>query len=346
MKRSLETTQNAANKQQKTNENDSSLSTTKQTTTINKPFVSPTSTVVTKPSPTKIQTPTKLPVSKPLHPLVVQQKEPTPNTLSEEDLSAKYFRALHTQKSNKKHKTFDDGIFCFVLLFLIVFVFFFNIHVSFFLNTKGILVVGRVCTLKDMDGKILSKSVSVPKKTIETMQPGSTFSMGSYDIEVASEIPAEEFLSGSIFLNSTSTLTSPPTNKAPPFVSPTKATTTVVNAKNQPAFKSPVNQAFKSPLPSTTTIPKAKPSPRYSPNTPGVISLWEPEDETDPKGEWYCPIVLDPFLGNQMRPHQVEGVKFMLECVSGLRPGMTARSPKGCILADEMGIKRERKKTK
>jgi SNF2 family DNA or RNA helicase len=37
-----------------------------------------------------------------------------------------------------------------------------------------------------------------------------------------------------------------------------------------------------------------------------------------------------------MRPHQREGVKFMYECVMGLRdiPG----GGRGCLLADEMGL--------
>lgn len=44
--------------------------------------------------------------------------------------------------------------------------------------------------------------------------------------------------------------------------------------------------------------------------------------------------VIDPYLGRHLRPHQREGVKFMYECVMGLK------SPEhlGCILADEMGL--------
>lgn len=35
-----------------------------------------------------------------------------------------------------------------------------------------------------------------------------------------------------------------------------------------------------------------------------------------------------------MRPHQKEGVKFMLECVCGIR----GANINGCILADSMGL--------
>jgi hypothetical protein len=60
------------------------------------------------------------------------------------------------------------------------------------------------------------------------------------------------------------------------------------------------------------------------------------------------PVVIDPILARRLRPHQVEGwlnvpgawgiphttpgVKFMYECVMGLRK----HEGQGCILADEM----------
>ncbi|KAL6765798.1 SNF2 family N-terminal domain-containing protein [Haematococcus lacustris] len=47
-----------------------------------------------------------------------------------------------------------------------------------------------------------------------------------------------------------------------------------------------------------------------------------------------APVVIDPYLGRHLRPHQVEGVQFMYDCVMGLRsPAFT-----GCVLADEMGL--------
>lgn len=41
------------------------------------------------------------------------------------------------------------------------------------------------------------------------------------------------------------------------------------------------------------------------------------------------PVFIDPVLSKVMRPHQKEGVKFMFECVSGLK----APDISGCILA-------------
>ncbi|TRM69761.1 SNF2 family N-terminal domain-containing protein [Schizophyllum amplum] len=46
------------------------------------------------------------------------------------------------------------------------------------------------------------------------------------------------------------------------------------------------------------------------------------------------PVVIDPVLRRRLRPHQIEGVKFLYECVMGLRK----HEGQGCILADEMGL--------
>ncbi|GAA5840836.1 hypothetical protein JCM11251_001710 [Rhodosporidiobolus azoricus] len=46
------------------------------------------------------------------------------------------------------------------------------------------------------------------------------------------------------------------------------------------------------------------------------------------------PVVIDPVLGAKLRPHQVEGVKFLYRCTTG----MTDEQAFGCIMADEMGL--------
>ncbi|KAF5256977.1 hypothetical protein FOXYS1_12523, partial [Fusarium oxysporum] len=46
------------------------------------------------------------------------------------------------------------------------------------------------------------------------------------------------------------------------------------------------------------------------------------------------PVVIDPKLAKILRPHQVEGVKFMYRCVTGL----IDEKANGCIMADEMGL--------
>ncbi|KAI5363530.1 putative helicase, P-loop containing nucleoside triphosphate hydrolase, SNF2-like domain superfamily [Septoria linicola] len=46
------------------------------------------------------------------------------------------------------------------------------------------------------------------------------------------------------------------------------------------------------------------------------------------------PVVIDPRLAKVLRPHQVEGVKFLYKCTTGLIDS----NAEGCIMADEMGL--------
>lgn len=45
-------------------------------------------------------------------------------------------------------------------------------------------------------------------------------------------------------------------------------------------------------------------------------------------------VVIDPRLAKVLRPHQVEGVKFLYRCTTG----MIDEKANGCIMADEMGL--------
>ena len=86
--------------------------------------------------------------------------------------------------------------------------------------------------------------------------------------------------------------------------------------------------------------------PRHDPNAEGSILLFTPKVMTElelfeaskssslfsnkPKQQVH--VVVDPILSKVLRPHQVEGVKFMYECVTGLK----VEGAYGCIMADEM----------
>ncbi|RAL03806.1 uncharacterized protein BO80DRAFT_491563 [Aspergillus ibericus CBS 121593] len=54
------------------------------------------------------------------------------------------------------------------------------------------------------------------------------------------------------------------------------------------------------------------------------------EVEARPK----VPVVIDPRLAKVLRPHQVEGVKFLYRCTTG----MVDKNANGCIMADGMGL--------
>lgn len=61
-----------------------------------------------------------------------------------------------------------------------------------------------------------------------------------------------------------------------------------------------------------------------------ILGIRKKVDNEHPR----VPVVIDPRLAKVLRPHQVEGVKFMYKCVTG----MIDEKANGCIMADEMGL--------
>ncbi|KAJ3315176.1 DNA-dependent ATPase protein rad54 [Boothiomyces sp. JEL0838] len=87
--------------------------------------------------------------------------------------------------------------------------------------------------------------------------------------------------------------------------------------------------------------------PLYDPDAENAIVLFRPlvqltEDEKLSRiaknpgkpVDFEVEIVIDPVLGNVLRPHQIEGVKFLFDCTTGRR----SEDAFGCIMADEMGL--------
>ena len=74
---------------------------------------------------------------------------------------------------------------------------------------------------------------------------------------------------------------------------------------------------------------------RHDPSVSGALVLQETSPATDASALGAAAgiaVVVDPLLAAPMRPHQREAVRFMWECVQGLR-GEAGR--RGCILADD-----------
>ncbi|KAK0545840.1 DNA-dependent ATPase protein rad54 [Tilletia horrida] len=61
-----------------------------------------------------------------------------------------------------------------------------------------------------------------------------------------------------------------------------------------------------------------------------ILGLKKQKSMIKPK----VPVLVDPRLAKVLRPHQVEGVKFLYRCATGL----TVENAHGCIMADEMGL--------
>ncbi|KAH7108135.1 P-loop containing nucleoside triphosphate hydrolase protein [Auriculariales sp. MPI-PUGE-AT-0066] len=78
--------------------------------------------------------------------------------------------------------------------------------------------------------------------------------------------------------------------------------------------------------------------PLHDPKAEGAIIMRAPSKEHqqvhNKRNNPIVSVVIDPYLARHLRPHQVEGVKFMYESVMGMR----AHEGFGCILADEMGM--------
>eukprot|EP00051_Salpingoeca_urceolata_P013516 m.169717 g.169717 ORF g.169717 m.169717 type:complete len:747 (+) comp17812_c0_seq1:185-2425(+) len=82
-------------------------------------------------------------------------------------------------------------------------------------------------------------------------------------------------------------------------------------------------------------------APLHSPDAEDAVVLYTPPtltaaEESDPEIKKNHPVhvVVDPKLGRKLRPHQVSGVQFLYDCVTGSR----IEGHSGCIMADDMGL--------
>lgn len=182
--------------------------------------------------------------------------------------------------------------------------------------------------LQDMSGKYMGRVIHGSK-----LEPGTMLSTGSKEIEVDSEIPRKEYLSGRVFLESNTAPVAPsvPTKQFIPLAGQNKLGTR--NAATAGATARSTS-AYKTPLLETTVLPQKKilPTPRHDPKAPGALVMKRPDSA--PKGKQIVDVVVDPILCKHLRQHQREGVQFLYECVMGLR----SFNGEGAILADDMGL--------
>jgi DNA repair and recombination protein RAD54B len=93
-----------------------------------------------------------------------------------------------------------------------------------------------------------------------------------------------------------------------------------------------LNMGTMSPFFGSTTSKKN--GSRHDPNREGAIVFSRPPPSKT-GGNEIVDVVLDPILGDKLRSHQVDGVKFLYECVMGYRDNMGGQ---GALLADDMGL--------
>lgn len=175
--------------------------------------------------------------------------------------------------------------------------------------------------------------------------PGSQLSIGGNEVEVDSIISKEISLPGEPCLPS-SIVKIAPVSRQVPLLNPkprpeSKGSLLPEKDENRKplnlgAPRSVATQAmFRNPLLANTVLPKhetKEPTPRHDPAAAQAIVMKRPK--TVPKGKQIVDVVVDPLLTKYLREHQREGVRFMYECVMGMRDF----NGQGAILADEMGL--------
>ena len=195
--------------------------------------------------------------------------------------------------------------------------------------------------LYDDNGKEIGRAVCD-----SPLLPGSSLSIGGKEVEVASLMSKQEYLSRRSHLKTAMARPLTPKPSFPqvkvknlPTAKESKVQERVPHKERPSRPLAPTSQAsrgaWKNPMLLDTIMPKAptnKPVPRHDPHATGAVVMKRPEFA--PAGKQTVDVVVDPLLGDKLREHQREGVKFMYECVMGLRDF----DGQGVILADEMGL--------
>lgn len=185
------------------------------------------------------------------------------------------------------------------------------------------------------------------------LEAGKMLYVAGKEVEIDSEIPRAEYMSGKNFLGDAKAEPAPPTlpkkttlatlqksadrnpsmsgvsGQGPSLKRKASAVENGTASKGSSAFG-----AYKTPLLENTVIASnpEKVIPRHDPNAPGALVM--PRPSSVPKGKQIVDVVVDPLLGKSLRQHQREGVKFLYECVMGMR----SFNGEGAILADDMGL--------
>ncbi|OBT40859.1 hypothetical protein VE00_09525 [Pseudogymnoascus sp. WSF 3629] len=268
-------------------------------------------------------------VNAPRKPLVVKQGHGAAgkNGGFDDDAPMGYYNVIWRKYSTKKHKTWDgDGV---------------------------LLVWNGKARLVDLEARQLAET-----RCYETFLPESTLNVGGREVEIVSLIPREDYYAGKPFTNTAQvsarpTVVEPPTKQVPSFQPLKRKSGDIEGSSRNKVIKvedgdspsaapaknfygqSSLKQDFKSPVIASTVVPQGKkgvPTPRHDPRAPGALVMKRPRD--CPKGKQIVDVVVDPLLAKKLRPHQREGVKFLYECVMGLRD----YGGEGALLADEMGL--------
>ncbi|KAL9651271.1 hypothetical protein ABK040_001224 [Willaertia magna] len=211
------------------------------------------------------------------------------NSEDDPDEDFDVWAVMQTKNTNKKHKTYEDGV---------------------------LLIKKRRYILYDTQGKQLLNRLEA--KVLDNLKEEDEIILGSKLCLLHQKISKDDYISGRVFLRyQTNTSTTTSTEKK-------KSSSTKVDTK----FKAHSSAKNTTGLGTNNNANPVIKAPE------GYIIINENHPEKDENGNEISDVYIDSFLAEHLRPHQIEGVRFMYECVMGLRNFQG----NGCLLADEMGL--------
>ncbi|KAH9998501.1 P-loop containing nucleoside triphosphate hydrolase protein [Russula compacta] len=218
-----------------------------------------------------------------------------------------YWTANWRKPQHKKHKTWDGDAYA--------------------------MVQGGTLILVSERGKILGRK---PFENFRLISGLKTF-VGGLEIELDSRITHSEFpkiIGTTLRSENVSEIEVELLEETRPRANHTEnSNSSITNSTSSGLRFIPPTTFYAKPIPK----PKAA-NPLHDPRAAGAVVMKAPTEEHsnrfNKKSLPVVPVVIDPILARRLRPHQVEGVKFMYDCVMGLRK----HEGQGCILADEMGL--------
>ncbi|EAL64871.1 SNF2-related domain-containing protein [Dictyostelium discoideum AX4] len=224
-------------------------------------------------------------------------------------------------KSTKKHKIYNDG------------------YLMYDQDKK-------IFTLYDDCGKENGKSVTV---NIQDVKPDTKVFISSKEVLIEHIITSKEFekatgLESSLVSNSTSSSSLSTTTIRKLSKKQQKLQEEEEEKQQQQQDekqttninKSTIKKEFKS----HTSLEEQKSSKKivcpHDPNSKDALIFYSPPpSQLDEEGNKVVHVVLDPYIGRHLRPHQRRGVKFLYDCVTG---NSNDNGYSGAILADQMGL--------
>lgn len=172
------------------------------------------------------------------------------------------FMVMFCKQSNKKRKSWEDGI---------------------------VVLKNKALTLYSTDGKVLS-SRKCRKGEEAGFKVGGSMGFYGKEVEIMEERPYDLFERGTVFIN---------TGTSPTPAAPVKTQS------------SAINNSFRSVKPKVSHPSSCKSKTTRAATSSGLV-LMEPNAK-----HGTVATILDSFLASKLRPHQVDGIKFLFNCVTG-----------------------------